>query len=178
MADTQQTIAALKALLVANTAGDIGGQDMLDIVETLRNGHGELSITSTAATVFANTTDYVDVAGTFTLSGNAHNWDMNTNGQLRYIGTADRIVHVAITVSLTGSNNQTLNLRAAKTGVSNVASEIDVRIGTGADVASFALHAFDDVTLNDYWTLEIRNTTGTNDVTAETLNYFVMDMAK
>ena len=177
MTQTQRDITALYAVLPDNTAGDISPEDVRDIVETLRNGHGEMAITATAETTINNTVDYEDIAGTFTLSAFDHNWDMNVNGQMRYIGPAHRICHFAVSVSLTSaSNNQTFRLRVAKNGVSIAASEIDTFIATGADVSAFALHAFTDVVTNDFFTLEIRNSTSTGNVTAETCNFFVMDM--
>lgn len=178
MPNLQRSITALYAVLPDNTAGAISPQDIRDIIETLRNGHGEMAVTVTAETTINNTEDHEDLAGTYALSAFAHNWDMNTNGQMRYIGPAHRICHFAVSVSLTSaSNNQDLHLRVAKNGVSIAASDIDTRIGTGADVSAFALHAFTDVVTNDFFTLEVRNSTSTGNVTAETLNFFVMDMA-
>ncbi len=178
MPNTQHTIGDMYVLLPDNTAGAISPQDVRDIVETLRNGHGEMAITATAETMINNTEDHEDLAGTYALSPFAHNWDMETNGQMRYIGPAHRICHFAVSISLTSvSNNQDLHLRVAKNGVSIAASDIDTRIGTGSDVSAFALHAFTDVVNDDFFTLEVRNSTSTGNVTAETLNFFVMDMA-
>ena len=132
MTQTQRSITALYAVLPDNTAGDISPEDVRDIVETLRNGHGEMAITATA---------------------------------------------FAVSTSITSaSNNQDIHLRVAKNGTSIAASDIDTFIGTGADVSAFALHAFTDVVTNDFFTLEIRNSTSSGNVTAETCNFFVMDM--
>jgi hypothetical protein len=180
MADTQRSISALLALLPDNTSGDISPQDVRDIVETLRAGHGEIYVSSSAATSFADTTTWVEAAGTYTLSGNAHNWDENTNARLRYIGTADRVVHIAGSVSMTSSaNNQVVEIGIGKNGTILTPSIQRRKIGTGTDVGALALHGFIDVTLNDYLSIMVRDTswTAAETVTLDLANLFAMSMA-
>ena len=175
---TQRTLAALDVLLADNTTGDIGAGDIRDLVETLRAGHGEIAITSVLETVINTIDVYEPVNGTYTLSGNAHNWDMNTNGQLRYIGVAARVVHIASSVSFTTAGNLKLvKIRIAKNGTPIAVTEVQRHVSTGADVGSTALHGFIDVVTNDYISLEIANATDDTNITMETLNLFGMDVA-
>lgn len=179
MADTKRSLADIYALLADNTAGDISAQDMRDVVATLQPDHGEVSITATSATTISDTTSYFQIAGTYALSADAMDWDMNTNGQLRYIGAADRVAHIALSCSMTsGSSNQVIYMGVAKGGTIITPSIVQRKIGTGADVGSAATHAFIEVSTNDYLTGVVRNTTAANDVTFETLNLFAMGMAK
>ena len=60
MVDTQRSLSAIQTLFADNTAGAISPQDLRDAVETLRMGHGEIYVSSTAATSFTDTTSYVD----------------------------------------------------------------------------------------------------------------------
>ncbi len=179
MADTQRSIAALKLLHPDNMSGSISPQDNRDLIETLAAGHGEMYVSTPAATSFSETTSFMDIAGTYTLSANNHHWVMSTNGQLKFTGTADRICHIAVSVSLTSSaNNQVIHMAVAKTGSTLTPSIIQRKIGTGADIGSTALHAFTDVSTDDYLTLQVRNTSwsAAETVTFETANFFVMSM--
>jgi len=172
MADTQQTLTALLALLADNITEAISAQDVRDIVETLRNGHGEISVSITS------TSSYFPDAGTYTLSANDHNWDMSTNGQLRYIGTAPRAMIANCSFSMTSAgNNQVAELVITKNGTPLTPSVVRRKIGTGSDVGTGALHAFTSVVNGDYLDVRIRNTTSTANLTLETCNLFAMDMA-
>lgn len=168
MAETQRSIATMQTLLADNTGNDISAQDVRDLMETLHPGHGTIYVTSDAATTPDNTSDYKDIAGTFTLEAHAYNWDMNTNGQLRYTGAADRIVTVAANMSmLSASNNQVVHFRVAKNGTSIASSEIQRKIGTGSDIGAASCHTDVEMSTNDYITLQVRNETSTGTVTVE-----------
>ena len=178
MAETMRSISELQTLLADNTVGAISPLDLRDaVVATVVPGHGEIYITTPAATVLSDTTTWVDVAGTYALTANAMNWDMNTNGQLRYIGAAQRAVHLAASCSFTvAGSNDVIEVELAKNSVNIAASRIQRKVGTGSDVGSTALHGFTTVVTNDYITLEVRNITASDDVTFQTLNLFCMDM--
>lgn len=178
MAETQRTLAEMRVLLADNNTQDISAQDFRDLMETLRNGHGGIYVSTEAATTPENTNDYKDIAGTFTLIGDVYNWDMNTNGQLRYTGPAERSVMVVATMSmLSASNNQIVHFRIAKSGTSIAASEVQRKIGTGADIGAAACHADLTVATNNYVTLQLRNETTTATVTIEHAFIGVVDRA-
>ena len=177
MVDTKRTLTAIYALLADNTTGLISPQDIRDTVATLAPGHGELSITASAATTISTADTFTAVAGTYALSGNAMNWDMNTNGQLRYTGTPDRVVHIANSLSFTtAGNNKVMEIAVAKNGTPIASSTVSRKTGTSGDVGSTAVHAFTSVSTNDYLTVMISNTTDTVDSTVTYLNLFAMDM--
>lgn len=180
MAETQRSISALLTLLADNTSAAISPEDVRDIVETLRAGHGEIYVSSSAATSFADATSFVEAAGTYTLSANAHDWDMNTNARLRYIGTADRAVHIAGSVSMTSStNNQVVEIGVSKNGTVLTPSIQSRKIGTSTDVGALALHAFTTVTVNDYLSIMVKDTswTAAETVTLDLANLFAMSVA-
>jgi hypothetical protein len=177
MAQTQRSAADLFTLEANNTTGDISPTDLRDAIESLRNGHGEIAVTSSSETSIGTKDVFVQCAGTYTLSGNTHNWDMNTQGQLRYIGAADRVVHIAASWSATSAGNAKIyRVAVAKTGTPIAVSEVQRKIAAGADVGSSAAHAFIDVSTNDYISLMVANASDTTDVTMLTLNLFCMDM--
>jgi len=177
MADTQRLLSALLLLLEDNTSGQVSPQDIRDLVMTLLNGHGEISITAAAATAVLVQNTWYPVAGTWALTPENVNWDMNTNGQLRYTGTAKRCCHIAVSMSFTSAGN---NIRyewcVGLNGAPITPSIIRNKVGTGADVQSSAAHAFADVDPGDYLELMVRNIDGVDDPTAVTGNLFSMDM--
>lgn len=178
MAETQRTLAALLTILADNTTGQISPEDVRDIVETLRAGHAELSLSSSAETSIATVDTFVKAAGTTTLSANAHNWTMPQDNRLTYGGTVARVVHVACSLSMTAAaNNKLARLAIAKNGTIVTASEVQRFIATGADVGSTALHSMVSVDPTDYLEVWIANGTDNANMTLTYLNLFVMDMA-
>ncbi len=177
MAQTQRSAADIFTLHADNTTGDVSNTDMRDTIESLRNGHGEIAVTSSAETSIGTQNVFVQCAGTYALQGNAHNWDMNTSGQLRYIGAADRVVHIAASWSATVDGNaKTLRVAVAKGGTPIAVSEVKRKIAAGSDVGSSAAHAFIDVSNGDFISLMVANATDTTNPTMLTLNLFCMDM--
>lgn len=179
MADTMRSLSTLATLLADNSAGNISPQDLRDaVLATVQPGHGEIYISSSAETSIAAADTWTDVSGTFTLSADNMNWDMNTNGQLRYTGAADRVAHIAMSFSMTAAgNNKNISLGVAKNGTIITPSIVNRQIGTGADEGTGAVHAFIAMSTNDYLTAEVRNNTDDVNVTLTTINLFAMDMA-
>ena len=189
MADTVRTIAELQTLLADSTTGSISAQDLRDFMETFRHDHGEISITGPVETVVSTTSDWVKVLGTTALSsGTQMRMDdaSGTSNRLRYTGTTPRILHIAVSVSMTcASNNQVLELAVVKNGLvdaadiidtNSAASRIQRKVGTGSDVGATALHAFIPVVTNDYIELFGRNITSTANFTIETMNFVAIGM--
>ncbi len=117
-------------------------------------------------------------AGTTALSANSHNWSMPANNRLQYDGTADRVVHLACSVSMTAAaNNKLTRLRVAVNDTTNAESEVQRFVTTGADVGSTALHSFFKVSAGDYVELWVANGTDDVNMTITHMNLFVMDMA-
>lgn len=160
-----------------NTAAEV----RTALTSTLKSfSHGEIYISSTSATSFADATNYVALAGTFALtSALSHEFDMNTNAQLRYTGTDTKIFHVACSFSFTSSaNNQIVHWVVAKSGTPVTTSVLQNKIGTGTDVQSSAMHALVSMDTNDYLSIYVKNTTWTaaETITGTTANLFAMGM--
>lgn len=179
MADTMRSLATLETLLADNTTGDISPQDLRDaLLATVQPGHGEIYISSSVATTFSDLVTWVQVAGNYSISSPASNWAMTQNGRLYYTGAADRVLHIAMSISMTSAgNNQVTEFGVGLDGTILTPSIVQRKIGTGADVGSTAAHAFTTISNGSYIAGMCRNTTSTATVTATTLNLFVMDMA-
>ncbi len=181
MADTQRTLAQLQTLLANNVTGAISAQDLRDMLESLRNDHGEICVTSAVETPIAvQNTWYTTEAGTWSLTGaTAHNFSMDTNGRLQYDGAETRTFHIACSVSLlSASNNKVYELGVGVDGTVNVPSIVRRKIATGADVGSTAVHGLVALAPSSYLGLMIRNITDTTNATVSLSNLFAMGMIK
>lgn len=178
MADTMRSLATITTTLADNAAGNISAQDLRDaVVATNPPGHGEIYITASTATTLGDTSTWVQVAGTYAESSPIMHWDMTVSGRLYYTGAADRVCHIAMSVSMTADqNNQVVEWGIGKDGTILTPSIIQRKVATGADVGSSAAHAFTTISNGEYLAPMVRNTTSATTVTATTLNLFVMDM--
>ena len=172
MADTKRSLATVLALLADNTTGDISAQDMRDAVLSLSPDYGDMYMTpeNSTETTITDTTNFFVIGGTFIFKSGL-DWDMNTNGQLRYTGAAARAVTVTASCTFTAaSNNQTLEFALAKNGVVVPGTYVDKRVGTGTDVRSLAIVGLETVTTNDYVSILARNQTSTANCTIKHMN--------
>lgn len=166
MADTIRTLAALKALLPDNTTGLISPQDLRDMLVSLVPGHGSIYISTPAATTIAQAGTFVKAAGITTAVHLDATFDMPASNRLRYVGAIPVHATVSATISFTsGGNNQDLAFQVHKNGNPVIGSHISLKIGTGTDERSTALHVDADLVQNDYLEVWIANDTGTADVT-------------
>ena len=159
MADTQRTLAEILTFLADNTTGDISAQDLRDAVLSLSGGHGAAYISSAAAqpTIVQNT--WYEVAGTWTLSADHHNWTLPSAGRLQYDGAARTDVFVIGNFSYTSaSNNTTYEVGVGLDGTVIPSSIQRTKIGTGADTQSVSVAAQLEVAAGtSYLCLMIRN---------------------
>jgi hypothetical protein len=180
MAETQRTVADVYILLGDNISNDISAEDLRDGFETWRMGHGQIYVdpADAAAITISDTTSYFEAnAPVWTFSAGAHNFAETQNGRLYYTGVAPVVCHVAFSFSFTAaSNNQLIHWRIGKNGTSDVASEIQRQVGTGADVGSSAAHLITTMSNGDYLSVFVRNETGSNNVTLESANLQVVTM--
>ena len=114
MADTSRTVADMASNLFQDSqaAGSITPQDLRDFLETCQTKQGSIYISTAGATTIAaqaNVTSNsltnmvaVETGGTFTLSTapTANEFDMNTDGQLRYTGTPTTNVFFTASIML------------------------------------------------------------------------------
>jgi len=173
MADTQRSLAALLVLLADNATGDISPQDVRDMLVSLQPRGGDIAVLAAdrAAVTIADTTNYVEVtAPVWTLDADSHaDWDESGgNGRLTYLGVADVTVQAAGHVSMTAAaNNQVIHFRLMKNGTTAASSEVQRKVGTGADVGAAAMSETFQMSTGDYLSLAVRNATSTASVTVE-----------
>lgn len=170
MTDTLRTLSALQTLLADNTSGLISAQDVRDMLVSLAPDRGEMYVSSSAVTTTAVQNTWYAAAGTWaaTTSPALRNFDMNSNGQLRYTGTSTRVFHVVGTLSVTSAgNSKTYEFGVNVNGTINTPSIVRRKIGTGADVGAVAVQAYVELATNQYVGLMVRNITDTTNVTID-----------
>jgi hypothetical protein len=178
MVDTDRTIASLQSLLADNTTGDISAQDVRDLLVSLSVKYGDMYVSTPAATTISNTTSYFDAAGTWTAGSELKQFDMNTNGQLRYIGTPSIEVVVFATASITvAGSNDVIHLEFRKNGTDVAGSDAVRKVGTGSDVGAFSVIGITGMATNDYITIAFRNETAADNVTAEEAHVLAIGLA-
>lgn len=102
---------------------------------------------------------------------------MPENNRLRYTGANAKVLHIAVSLSMTAAgNNKLVGLTIAKNDQPLVGVAITRQIGTGSDVGSTALHGACEVATNDYIELWVTNLTDTTSVTVQASNFFAMAM--
>lgn len=180
MADTRRSKAALAALLADNTSADISPQDLRDFLVSASPPFGTVYVSTASATTISTPSTYTKVAGTTTLT-NAAEFDMPANNRLRYTGTPDVHVHVAVTIGVTSaSNSQILAFRVGKngdaTGTDAVASTVKHKTGTASDIVSTAVHYDTMMSNGDYLELFIANESGASNATVSNMYFFILGM--
>lgn len=179
MADTQRNLDALQTLLADNATGDISPQDLRDMLVSMYPGHAQAYVSTPAATTLADTSTWVQVAGTYTLSASAYLWTMAVNGRLVCGADTARDVSVMATVSMTAANNNVVTEWVVVVdGVPDLNTLVQRKIGTGADVGALAVMGHVTVSPGSYVCLMCRNTTSASDVTATALNMTLTDFAE
>ena len=179
MADTPRTLAQIQTLLADNTTGAISAQDLRDMLVSLENDHGEISITTAVETSIATKDVWAEVTEpTWALTaGTANNFSMDTNARLQYDGNQTRIFHVACSVSwVSAGNGKIYELAVGVDGSINIPSIVRRKIAAGADVGSTAVHAMPAIASGSYLSLWVRNTTDTTNATISLSNLFAMGM--
>jgi hypothetical protein len=185
MAETQRTIADIYTLLSNNVTGAISPTDLRDSFETWRMSHGQIYIpaTNATATTISDTTSYFEVtapAWSLTTGAASHNFDESAgNGRLTYTGTEPVTVHVAFSYSMTtASNNQVTHFRVGVDGTTDVASEVQRKVGTGTDVGAGACHLISTLTTGQYLSVFVRNSTSASNVTVVCCNLQAVGMTQ
>jgi hypothetical protein len=179
MADTMRSLATLSTTLADNSAGDISAQDLRDaLLQTIQPGYAQMHVSASSATTLADTSTWVEVAGTYTLADNSGSWSMATNGQLAYGGAASREVHIMAALSVTSvGNNQQTQWGIGVDGTILTPSIIQRYVTTGADVGALALVAHTDLAPGSYVSLLCRNITSAQNLQAVFADIIVMDFA-
>ena len=184
MADTSRTVSDMASNLFQDSqaAGSITPQDLRDFLETCQTKQGSIYISTAGATTIAAQANVtansltnmvaVETGGTFTLSvaPTANEFDMNTDGQLRYTGTPTTNVFFTASVMLelvTSGVDLELVMAVTKGGT----------IVTGAKTGGFgprvttnsvpmSVSGFTSMATNDYLNIFVGNVDSTGNVVA------------
>jgi len=184
MADTSRTVSDMASNLFQDSqaAGSITPQDLRDFLETCQTKQGSIYVSTAAATTIAGAANVspssltnmvaVETAATFTLSTapTANEFDMNTDGQLRYTGTPTTNVFFTASVMLeivTSGVDLELVMAVTKGGT----------IVTGAKTGGFcprvttnsvpmSVSGFTSMATNDYLNIFVGNVDSTVNVVA------------
>ena len=163
MADTQRTVAALQAILADNVTGDISAQDVRDMLVSLAPDHGEMYISTSAATTVSVKDTWYPISGTWALTGGAKNFSAGASG-LQFDGDEARLFRLAGTGSFTGGTGDTLEFAFAKNGTVITPSIIRRKLGS-SDVGAAAIVSHATLDTGDQVSVYGRNTTDTSDFT-------------
>jgi len=184
MADTSRTVTDMASNLFQDSqaAGSITPQDLRDFVETCQTKQGSIYVSTAGATTIAGAANVspssltnmvaIETAATFTLSTapTANEFDMNTDGQLRYTGTPTTNVFFTASVMLeivTSGVDLELVMAVTKGGT----------IVTGAKTGGFcprvttnsvplSVSGFTSMATNDYINIFVGNVDSTVNVVA------------
>lgn len=133
---------------------------------------GELKVSSEVATVISSTTTFYDLNGTWTAQDLQH-FDSPSNF-LRHLGNSPREYSIVASLQLEGSSGDDLTVRVQKWDDSaSVFVEVTTQtrevndLVKGRDIAFFTILAHTTLDQNDYVFLQVKNETGTSNVTAE-----------
>ena len=174
---TQRTKAELDTLLADNTTRAITPSVIRDFLESVACTSGSLYVTTPTATTIITPGTFVKAAGTTTIVSGAHRVDMPSNNRLRYTGVPTVHIHLVANLSVScASDNQLLSFDIYKNGVNVDHSQMEHKIGTGADVQIMAIHADMDMATNDYVELWTTNQTSTGAVTVSRGYLYFMGM--
>ena len=184
MADTVRTPADLLTnLFQAGQFQGVSSQDMRDLIESLRNPFGGLSVTTPAETTISVAGTYVKAAGTTTVQPMVRLVDMPANNQLRYTGTIMRHFHIVLQSSFefaSGTNLiaalQLYHYDASETTGALVAHSLAPSVVASTAVAQITSHADLMLDTNDYIEIHIANISNTNNITVQNGYLFMVGM--
>ena len=141
---------------------------------------GVSNVVSEVETDIADASTYYDVAGTFLGTGLTH-FSASSDGKLTHNGSVPIEFNVTANLIVDGKGNDELEVRLRKWDAS-ASSFIDLdytsqvrqvnNLQGGRDVANFIILVGATLGQGDYLQLQIRNNSGTDDVTVETGSFF------
>jgi hypothetical protein len=184
MTDTSRTVSALVTNLFQDgqAAGSITPQDLRDLVETCQVKQGSIYLSTAGATTIAGQANVtpssltnmvaVETGGTFTLSTapTANEFDMNTDGQLRYTGTPTTNVFFTASIMLeivASAVDKELVFAVTKNGTIVTGAKTGgycPRVHTNSVPMSISGYA--SMATNDYLNLWVGNVDSTDNVLA------------
>jgi len=143
---------------------------------------GSIGVATEAATTITTPGVFVDLAATLWTPADLQHFSNPSGGQLRHDGNTPREFTVIANLVLDCSNGDDLTLRVSKwddsassfVTVLDQTREVNSFVG-GRDVAFFNVNINTTLDANDFIVLQVANVLATNDVTAETDSYFIVE---
>jgi len=132
---------------------------------------------NTTATVIADTTTFVKIAGT-TIAGSYNNQYDHTNGRLTNAATYRRRFKVSVTGTMIAHKDDYIEFGVydSTTGTVQVDSRMKMYIHHGTDPILFSTDAIVNHGIGDYVEVHLRDTTSIQNVTVERLNVVVTEI--
>jgi len=148
------------------------------LTNTFEGGRANVTVEVTT-TITQNV--FTDLLGTWSASGLQH-FDSPSNGQLRHLGNSPREYKVLTSIVLEGNQNDIVTIKIVKFD-SSATSFIDVETQTrtinqlqgSRNVGFFSLFAVVTLDQDDYVKVQVTDTSGSNDVTAEIDAFLIVD---
>ncbi len=148
------------------------------LTNTFEGGRANVTVEVTT-TIVQNV--FTDLLGTWTASGLQH-FDSPSNGQLRHLGNSPREYKVLTSVVLEGNQNDIVTIKIVKFDSSATSfSDVETQTRTinqlqgSRNVGFFNLFAVVTLDQNDYVKVQVTDTSGSNDVTAEIDAFLIVD---
>jgi hypothetical protein len=143
---------------------------------------GSIGVTTETATTITTSGVFVDLEATLWTTSDLQHFDNPSGSQLRHLGNTPREYKIIADFSIDSTANDTITLRVTKWDDSGSAfvtvleqsRQVNNLVG-GRDVAFFNININTELDQNDYIKLEVANIGATNNVTAETDSYYVIE---
>lgn len=143
---------------------------------------GSIGVTTETTTTISVISTFVDLAATAWTPADLQHFDNPSNGQLRHLGNTPREFTVIASFALDSSNGDDLTLRIAKwddsassfVTVLDQTREVNNFVG-GRNVAFFNININTTLDADDYIILQVANQSSTDNITAETDSYFIVE---
>jgi hypothetical protein len=134
--------------------------------------YGEMYMLANAtATVISNTTSFFRMSGT-TNAGNLKNFTAPATNRITYTGATNITASTNVNMSVTSaSNNQVIRITIFKTGTQIAATEFEMKLTPSNNTQPISLAFITSLAQNDYLEVYLKNTTGANNITINSLQF-------
>ena len=172
--DSNITPNITEAALVSDWTGNTGLPNTFE--------GGSIGVTTETATTITTLGVFVDLAATLWTAADLQHFDNPSAGQLRHLGNTPREFKVIASFLLDSTAGDDLTLRVAKwdNSASSFVTVLDQtrevnNFQGGRDLAFFNININTTLDQNDYIKLQVANVAATNDITAETDSYYIVE---
>ena len=133
--------------------------------------HGEMSIDESSTATTINTINvWEEVNATDVVTGDLNGWTYAT-GDLTAGASSAGTYLLSASISASGTGGDTLQFAASIDDAIQSDCKSTHEVNSGGDTASVSLHCITDIAASDVVKLEMRNTSGTNNITVEQMSF-------